>query len=188
MYRQTESTKTNMSTEFNEEFRIGKKFASAEQMKASVKTFCKKYNIVFSVSKSTPSKGQYSYICKHGGYKRDKITKAVSDDTNEALKEKSNKIIGKKYKKSTQKFGCPAYIKIYNLTVTENDVEHNHEISQDTTIYAIHRKQEPEVMDTIFKILSSGYKDSVGSVMVVKFEFLFITVLFPNVDVFFFFL
>jgi hypothetical protein len=149
---------------------LEKKFASAEQMKATVKTFGKKYNMVFSVSKSTPSKGQYVYICKHGGYKRDKNTKDEPADIEEGS--------GKKYKKSTQKFGCPAYIKLYNLIIIENHSEHNHELPQDTTIYAIHRKQEPEVMDTIFKILSSGYRDSVGSVMVVKFEYFFLLLYF----------
>ncbi|KAI9355579.1 hypothetical protein BD770DRAFT_411778 [Pilaira anomala] len=116
MYRQTESTKTDMDVEFNEEFCIGKKFASVEQMKANVKTFGEKHDIVFSISKSTPSKGQYVYICKHGVYKRDKI-----DD----------KSIEKKYKKkSTQKFGCPAYIKVYNL-ITLNAMGINNVIKKD---------------------------------------------------------
>lgn len=64
----------------------------------------------------------------------------------------------KKKQVSTQKFGYPAYIKLYNLAITKTHFEHNHEILQDTTIYSIRRKQEPEVTDTIYNVLSEGLK------------------------------
>lgn len=51
------------------------------------------------------------------------------------------------------------------MTVKQSLGEHTHPISQDVTIYAKHRKQNPEVMDRIYKSLASGHKDLVTSVM-----------------------
>ena len=49
---------------------------------------------------------------------------------------------------------------------------HNHPISVDTTTYAKHCKEGPDVTDKIYAILASGAKDPVNTVMVVSIHFL----------------
>ncbi|KAG2191762.1 hypothetical protein INT47_010578 [Mucor saturninus] len=161
-----------MHAEFNRTFAVDKHFETREELKNAISTFGKKYNVVFSIKDSHPGKGQYAYICKHGGFKRDlgkKDTTPVDEVTEEIMDLSQNvscvpeaKTI---FQKSTQKFLCPASITLFGLTVTKNSMVHNHPISQDVTTYAIHRKQSPEIMARIYSLLSSGHKDPVTSVM-----------------------
>lgn len=71
----------------------------------------------------------------------------------------------KPYKKETKKINCPAAINIFNYTVMNSCMEHNHPILEDSTIYAIHRKQSPEVMKTIYDIFDSKAQNAVDLVM-----------------------
>lgn len=83
------------------------------------------------------------------------------------IKQKKQSLIKlkKRYKKTTQKFECGAMINIFNYIVTKNQMEHNHPISQDCITYAIHRKQDPNIMDKIYTLLASGLKDPFSNVM-----------------------
>ncbi|KAG2191822.1 hypothetical protein INT47_006653 [Mucor saturninus] len=172
MFSQTRNVRDSMHAEFNRTFAVDKHFETREELKNAISTFGKKYNVVFSIKDSHPGKGQYAYICKHGGFKRDlgkKDTTLVDEVTEEIIDLSQNvscvpeaKTI---FQKSTQKFLCPASITLFGLTVTKNNMIHNHPISQDVTTYAIHRKQSPEIMARIYSLLSSGHKDPVTSVM-----------------------
>jgi len=155
-----------MISEFNETFAIGKKFESKEELDISVKAFGIKYNVVFSIERSNVKEGKYAYICKHGGSKREVDSSRVIDLTISTSTEVGTEQT--KYKKSTQKFGCPASFNLYNLTVTRNHQEHNHPISAYKTTYAIYRKQPPAIMERIYTLLASGHKDPVTSVMDVR--------------------
>lgn len=64
-----------MYTEFNTVFEIGKQFESQEAMKEVIISFWKKYNVVFSIKDSHPKRGEFNYICKHGGVKRIKSSR-----------------------------------------------------------------------------------------------------------------
>ncbi|KAG2195514.1 hypothetical protein INT47_002710, partial [Mucor saturninus] len=166
------NVRDSMHAEFNRTFAVDKHFETREELKNAISTFGKKYNVVFSIKDSHPGKGQYAYICKHGGFKRDlgkKDTPLVDEVTEEIIDLSQNvscvpeaKTI---FQKSTQKFLCPASITLFGLTVTKNNMIHNHPISQDVTTYAINRKQSPEIMARIYSLLSSGHKDPVTSVM-----------------------
>lgn len=163
-----------MHAEFNSQFEIGKQFDSRKDMEEAVSAFGKKFNVVFSIRNSHPSKGQFHYICKHGGVKRE-TTKKDEDESIETIdltnnkestvEDKTTPVEKKTYKKSTQKFECPAAINIFKLKVTTAHVEHNHPISQDVTTYAIHRKQSPKTMELIYSILASGHRDPITSVL-----------------------
>lgn len=173
MFSQTRNVRDSMHAEFNCTFAVDKYFESREDLKTAISTFGKKYNVVFSIKDSHPRLGQFIYNCKHGGFKRElgKKNDSIIDDeeVDETidLTSKDSTVPEKKtvYKKSTQKFLCPASISLFGFTVTKNHMHHNHPISQDVTTYAIHRKQSPEIMERIYSILSSGHKDPVTSVM-----------------------
>ncbi|KAG2199586.1 hypothetical protein INT47_012186, partial [Mucor saturninus] len=152
MFSQTTNVRDSMHAEFNSTFAVGKHFETKEELKTAISTFGKKFNVVFSIKNSHPEKGQFFYI-----YVEETIDSTPKDPS---VSEK--KTI---YKKSTQKFLCPASITLFGLTVTKNNMNHNHPISQDVTTYAIHRKQSPEIMNRIYALLSSGHKDPVTSVM-----------------------
>lgn len=174
MFSQTRSVRDSMHAEFNTTFAVGKQYESRAELQNAILTFGKKYNVVFSIASSHPGKGQYYYICKHGGFKR-VIGKSGNDEDvvgTVNLTEKVSVVSEEKsvYKKSTQKFLCPAIINVFGLAVTKSNMIHNHPISQDVTTYAIHRKQGPEIMDRIYSLLSSGHKDPVTSVMDVNIE------------------
>lgn len=175
-----------MHAEFNLQFAINKRFDSKEELRKAVSTFGRKFNVVFSIKNSHPKNGEFHYICKHGGMKRDRADRSkdlseIVDEIDEEIEtidttvannsgqQTSNQVSGKQqYKKSTQKFNCPAFFKLYDLTVRSSHMLHNHPVSQDVTTYALHRKQSPEVMERIYSILSGGHKDPVSSVMEVS--------------------
>ncbi|KAG2193120.1 hypothetical protein INT47_003111 [Mucor saturninus] len=162
MFSQTRNVRDSMHAEFNRTFAVDKHFETREELKNAISTFGKKYNVVFSIIDFHPGKGQYAYICKHSGIKRDlgkKDTTLVDEVTEEIIDLSQNvscvpeaKTI---FQKSTQKFLCPASITLFGLTVTKNNMIHNHPISQDVTTYAIHRKQSPEFMARIYSLLSN---------------------------------
>ncbi|KAI8060000.1 uncharacterized protein B0P05DRAFT_574859 [Gilbertella persicaria] len=159
-----------MYDEFNLQFVVGKKFKSKEDLKEAILTSGKNFNVVFSVKGSHPKKR------RHGGFKRirdDEIDEStlidlktgeeieVVDTTIESdlIEEAPTKVVLKtKYKKSTQKLGCVAFIKIFNLTVKSSNAMHSHPISQDAITYATHREQHPEVMEQTHSILDDGHK------------------------------
>lgn len=179
MISETKNSIDDMHTDFNKQFKIGKKFESVEDLKSTILSFGKDHHVVFSIKDSHPNRGEYRYICKHGGTKRE-ITceKDSADDESvetidlttdaepvvveEATTIKATK---KPYKKSTQKLGCPAYINLFGLVVTSTKMEHDHLIPEDVITYAIHRKQPPEIMKRIYTILASGHRDPVTSVL-----------------------
>ena len=187
MLSQTSSTRDGMHSEFNEKFAIGRQFVDRDELNATVITFGKKYNVVFSIFNSHPGVRRFHYICKHGKTKRvigknltaadfiDDGNNLEKDDEEDELIDLTEKkpVDGNKkdeeekslYRKSTQKLDCPASFHLFNMTVTQSVCEHNHPISQDVTIYAKHRKQNPEVMERIYTLLASGHKDPVTSVM-----------------------
>ena len=156
MFSQTRNVRDNMYAEFNNTFEVGKKFETREDLKVAIRDFGKKYNVIFSIEDSHPTKGQFAYICKHSGTKRD--VEATSKDVPEK----------KQYKKRTQKFLCPAFINLYGFVVTDTEMAHNHPISQDVTTYALNRKQSPAVMQKILSILGSGIDNPVSHVMQVN--------------------
>lgn len=170
MFSQTKSTRESMHAEFNRIFGVGKQFENREELNESILKFGKTFNVVFSIDDSHPKKGQFLYICKHGGIKREeKRDPDVIDLVNcsSGFEQEVDKI---PYKKSMQKFSCPAFISTFNFTVTKNRMGHNHPISQDVTTYAIHRKQPPEIMQLIYTWLSSGHKDPTTSAMDVNMK------------------
>ncbi|GAA5806677.1 hypothetical protein MFLAVUS_000025 [Mucor flavus] len=145
MFSQTKSTRESMHAEFNRIFGVGKQFENREELNESILKFGKTFN--------------------HGGIKREeKRDPDVIDLVNcsSGFEQEVDKI---PYKKSMQKFSCPAFISTFNFTVTKNRMGHNHPISQDVTTYAIHRKQPPEIMQLIYTWLSSGHKDPTTSAM-----------------------
>ncbi|KAG2196983.1 hypothetical protein INT47_006930 [Mucor saturninus] len=155
-----------MHAEFNRTFAVDKHFETREELKNAISTFGKEYNVVFSIKDSHPGKGQYAYICKHGGFKRDlgkKDTTLVDEVTEEIIDLSQNVSCVPEakpiFQKSTQKFLCPASITLFGLTVTKNTMIHNHPISQDVTTYAIYRKKSPEIMARFYSPLSSGHED-----------------------------
>ena len=178
MFSQTRRVRDDIFAEFDVQFAKGKQFPSTTEMKNCILAFGKKYNVVFSIKYSKPSNGEYSYICKHGGFKRETGNKSeileeveeeeIVGEEKTVKEEKPVEEKKKKYKKSTQKFECPAFIRMYNLRITGTQKEHNHPISQDFTTYAIHRKQSPKIMEKIYSMLAGGHKDPVTSVMEVR--------------------
>ncbi|KAG2195128.1 hypothetical protein INT47_006992 [Mucor saturninus] len=160
-----------MHAEFDRTFAVDKHFETREELKNVISTFGKKYAVVFSIKDSRFSKGQYAYICKNGGFKRDlgkkdatlvEVTEEIIDLSQNVSSVPEAKTI---YQRSTQKFLCPALITLFGLAVTKNNMIHSHPISQDVTTYVIHRKQNPEIMARIYSLLSSRHKDPVTSVM-----------------------
>lgn len=169
-----------MYAEFNELFKIGKCFESVTTLKATIKSFGGKYNVVFSVEDSHPKRGQFLFICKHGGLKRDTLS-TIGDSEKEDIEvidltvengatnqENGETAVKKRYRKNTQKHECPAYIRLSSLTVKAAHPGHDHPIPQDFKTYAIYRKQSPEIMEKIYSILASGHSDPVTSVMDVR--------------------
>ncbi|RCH99155.1 hypothetical protein CU098_006754 [Rhizopus stolonifer] len=156
LFFQNKNIRDKMYDEFNLQFVVGKKFKSKEDLKEAILTSGKNFN--------------------HGGFKRirdDEIDEStlidlktgeeieVVDTTIESdlIEEAPTKVVLKtKYKKSTQKLGCVAFIKIFNLTVKSSNAMHSHPISQDAITYATHRKQHPEVMEQTHSILGDGHK------------------------------
>lgn len=78
MLSQTEEVRLKMYNEFKVQFPDGKRFDSRDEIKTAIKAFGKKYNVVFSIRNSHPKKGEFHYICKHGGIKRETILKKHS--------------------------------------------------------------------------------------------------------------
>lgn len=159
MFTQTQNSRNSMNAEFNLQFKVGRTFSDREELKNVVTTFGKTFNVIYSIDDSHPKRGTFSYICKHGGTKRE-IKKDDTESTENDLKRQP--------KKTTQKFRCPSFFNINKWTLTKNCMEHNHPIPQDFSTYAINRRQSPEVMRRIYNILSSGARDPVGNVLVVS--------------------
>ncbi|OBZ88083.1 hypothetical protein A0J61_03869 [Choanephora cucurbitarum] len=122
------------------------------------------------------NRGEYHYLCKQRGPKRER----VNDDDTQVLTEEF-RVIGTivsqdanhetvevtveqpKVLRSTQKFECPVFIKVFNLAITSCEMMHSHPIMKAGTTYAIHRKQSLEIMQHISSILSSGQAGPVSS-------------------------
>lgn len=169
MFSQSRSTRDEMHSEFSVQFCVGQHFETRDDLKKAIRDFGNKFNVIFSIANSHPANGDFHYICKHGGDKRILLKSPTVEDSGNKSEEKDEDL-KKKYKKSTQKLKCPAFIKLYNFTITRSQMEHNHPISQDFTTYAINRKQSPKIMERIYSILASGHKDPVTSVMDVSIK------------------
>lgn len=181
------SERKKMYADFNSTFEIGRKFQSKEEMKEVFNNFCSKYNVSFSIKSSHPALGEFNWKCVHSGFKRDtagrsKQTPETQPNTaeeefietidlttgQEAINSSAVPKVNqpkKAFKKASLKCGCQASVNVYGLKVRSNHMKHNHPLSTDVTIYAVHRKQNPEIMQKIYAILSSGCKDPVTSVM-----------------------
>jgi hypothetical protein len=150
MFSQTKSVRDDMYKTFLEYFDVGKHYNTRDELKQASKAFSEKYNVVFSIA--------HSSSCRHHGDKQI-VPKPISLEEVKAAADlnttEESDVEKKKIKKSTQKVKCPAFIKFYNSTVTKFDMTHNHPIPQDMTIYAINRKQEPEMMQRIYSILAN---------------------------------
>lgn len=176
MLAESQDDDVQMRKEFVELFQIGKVFESREALKQTIHEFGKRFNVVFSIANSHPSRGEFRYICKHGGLKREKGPKKDAyeecietidcTEGTETVTGKTGKATKKKtYKRELQKHECPAVINVFNLKVKNICNEHNHPLPKSSTTYAIFRKQTPEIMERIYGILSSGAKDPVTVAM-----------------------
>lgn len=58
---------------------VGKQFETRKDLKS----FGREYNAVFSISNFHLKLGQYTYVCKHGGSRREKDKRLVIDDKEE---------------------------------------------------------------------------------------------------------
>ncbi|KAI8980879.1 hypothetical protein BDB01DRAFT_906830 [Pilobolus umbonatus] len=63
------------------------------------------------------------------------------------------------YIKVTQKLNCSASIHFYDLAVNKANGLHDHPLPEDMSIYAIYRKQPPQIIKKIYTLLASGNKD-----------------------------
>lgn len=169
MFSQNKVNRNNMLADFQAKFAIGRRFKTRDELSSTILAFGKAHNVIFSIKDSHPSKGQFVYNCKHSGVKRSE--KKESEVADIMITEKKTEDDKKPYKKSTQKLGCPAFINVYDYVVKNTEMTHNHPVSQDATIYAINRKQTPEIMQRIYSILASGHKDPVTSVMDVNTKY-----------------
>lgn len=105
-----------MYDEFNRQSTIGRQFSSRVELEDCISTFSKKFNVVFSTNSSHPKRGEFPFICTHGGIKRDKLNKVEEklidtiDLTNEketVAKNKEASFEKPPAKKSLHKFYCP---------------------------------------------------------------------------------
>jgi hypothetical protein len=87
MFSQTSRSRDDMYSAFKEKFIIGKQSQSKEELAQTVKTFGKKYNVVFSIKSSSLKQGKFAYICKHGGFKRELENKSDGIEIPEGINE-----------------------------------------------------------------------------------------------------
>ncbi|KAI8064789.1 uncharacterized protein B0P05DRAFT_599031 [Gilbertella persicaria] len=115
------------------------------------------FNLQFAI-------GECHYICKHGGFKRirddetDEST-LIDLDTGEEIEVIDTMI------ESDLIEEAPTKIVAKIITRKSSNAVHSHPISQGDITYAIHRRQNPEVMEQIYSILGDYHRDSVSNVM-----------------------
>jgi hypothetical protein len=183
-----------MNNEFTNVFNKNKRFNNFEEARRFAnEEFGKRHNIVFVTLTSSVKRNVLILKCKHHGDIRtdgrpindvannvnelgntsnaDQEAKETENIKKEEEEETSQPKVRTLYRKYSYRIGCPCFIRFggikgeQGIFIKEANGKHNHPIPELRTVYALHRKQDNNLMKLIYEQLSIN--NSVNTIMVV---------------------